>query len=127
MNSAETIISKLNEILYADHFDIKLFDSTLKSLKELCNPSIKFLDFKYYDEKLLRKLKKEKIRLIKTQDFENAAKLRDQEKECQSYIAIRTEYNIERSIFYYDQNYLFYFHLGNSRNDRYLKKYFKRN
>lgn len=122
MNPAETIVSKLNELLDADHFDVKLFDSSLNSLKELCNPSIKFLNFKYFDEKLLRKLKGEKIKLVKSQDFENAARLREQEKECQNYIAIRTEYNIERSTYYYDQNYLFYFYLGNARNDRSIKK-----
>lgn len=125
MDALESIVAKLNEILHADQFNRKHFVSTLKSLKDLYNPSIKLLDFKYYDEKLLRKLKKEKIRLVKIQDFENAAKLRDQEKECQSYIVIRTEYKIEKSSFYYDQKYLFYFHLGNAKNDRRIKRYFE--
>ena len=127
MTSAETIVSKLNEMLDADHFDQKLFDTILKSLKDLCNPSVKLLDFKYYNEKLLRKLKKEKIRLVSIQDFENAAKIRDKEKECRGYIEIRTEYKIEKSIFYFDQNYLLFFHIGNGRNDRKIKRYLKLN
>lgn len=123
MDKAETIVAKLNEMLDADYFDESHFEIALKSLRELCNISLKFLDFKYYDEKLLRKLKKEKIRLVKIQDFENAAKLRDQEKECMGYITIRTEFKIAKSYFYQDHNYLFYFYVGNLKNDRIIKKY----
>jgi hypothetical protein len=122
MDTAATIVANLNEMLDADHFDKSLFELTLKSFKDLCNPSIKFLDFKHYNEKLLKKLKKEKFRLVKIQDFENAAKLRDEEKECAGYITIRTVNKIEKSAFHFDQGYLYFLYMGNARNDRRIKK-----
>lgn len=121
METAENIVSKLNEMLEADHFETEAFNSLIKALRELCNPTLKFLDFEYYNEKLLKTLKKEKIRLISIQDFEGAALIREKEKECQGYISIREEYRIERSDFYYDQVYLFYFYLGNSKNDKLVR------
>ena len=55
---------------------------------------------------------------VKSQDFVAAAKFREMEKECLNYIKIKTEYNIEKSTFYYDKGYLFYFCLGTARNDK---------
>lgn len=44
---------------------------------------------------------------------------------CMNNIFLRTEYKIEKSTFYYDQNYLFYFFLGKSKNDKRVSKGFK--
>lgn len=113
-------------MLEYDNFDPEIFYSLMKSLKDLCNPLFMLLDFEYHNEKLLKKLKKEKIRLIKIQDFEAAVRLREKEEECMNYISIRTEYRIEKSAFYYDQNNLFYFYLGTAKFDKKSKEYFIR-
>jgi hypothetical protein len=126
MESAENIALKMNEMLEADSFSRKDFDILLNRLKEVHSIKVIILDFKYYSEKLLRKIKKEKIKFIKVQDFEKAAKLRDIEKECLGYISIRKEYKIEKSAFYLDQEYLFYLCLGTARNDQKVEAYFRR-
>lgn len=72
-----------------------------------------------------RLAKKKKIIYVKVQDFERAAQIRELEKECLNYIAIKTEYNINKSKFYYDQSYLFYFYLGTAKNDQIVREYLK--
>jgi hypothetical protein len=123
METAEILVLKLNEMLEADQFDLKEFSQCLNALKKLKNPALKFLDFKYYNEYRRRLAREEKIKCIKVQDFETAAKFRELEKECISYLYIRTEYQIERSTFNYDQEYLFYFYLGTAKNDRRVREY----
>jgi hypothetical protein len=124
MESKEDIVMKMNEMLEADKFKLNQFDFLIIQLKELFQITVKFLDFGYFNDKRLKLLKKEKIRLIKIQDFEAAAKIREMEKECSDYISVRTEYNIEKSSFYHDQENLLYFHLGTSKNDKKIKGYF---
>jgi hypothetical protein len=126
MESAESIVLKMNKMLESDSFNRKEFDILFDSLKKLHNKKFKLLDFKYYNESRLKRIKKEKLSCIKNQDFEAAAKLRDLEKECRSYISIRTEYKIEKSYFYLEQNYIYYFYLGTSRNDKKLQANFKK-
>ena len=60
---------------------------------------------------------------VKLQDFEAAAKFREMEKECMNYIEIKAEYNIEKSSFYYGNDYLFYFCLGTAKNDKSVRDY----
>lgn len=125
MIKPEEMIVKLNELLEADQISREEFDNILKLFKEQYNPQIKFRDFKYYNEYRRHVAKKEKIQYVKIQDFETAAKYRNLEKECLNYIEIKTEYNIEKSTFYYDQNYLFYFYLGTAKNDKTVREYIK--
>ena len=73
----------------------------------------------------MQKAKNENIKYVKLQDFETAAEFRQIEKECKSYIEIKTEYNIRKSMFYFKQNYLFYFYFGTDRNDKQIKLYFE--
>jgi hypothetical protein len=126
METAASIVLKMNEMLDVDKFNRKEFEFLFNRLKELCKTEVKFLDFKYYSEFRLKRLNKEKINCIKVQDFEGAAKLRKVEEECQNYVSIRTEYGIEKSTFYHDQEYLFYFHLGTAKNDKKVKAYFQK-
>jgi hypothetical protein len=123
MGTVEILVLKLNEMLDADQFDAEDFSLCFNALKELNNPALKIIDFKYYNEYRKRLAREEKIKCIKVQDFETAAKFRELEKECISYISIRTEYKIERSTFHYDQEYLFYFYLGTAKNDKKVSEY----
>ena len=123
MENPEEMVLKLNKLLEADQFNRNEFEILIKLLKEKYKTDIKFLDFEYYNEDRLRMVKEEKIENVKSQDFETAAKFRDLEKECLNYISIKTDYNIEKSTFYYDPDYLFYFCLGTAKNDKIVREY----
>jgi hypothetical protein len=125
MESAENIVLKLNEILEDDKFKRSEFDRLINQLKEEHKVKIIFLDFKYYNKYRLRLIRKEKIKNIKLQNFETAKENRDMEKDCLNYISIKTEYKIEKSTFYYEQNYLYYFYLGTAKNDKKVSEYLK--
>ncbi|MCE5345386.1 MAG: hypothetical protein LLG13_03725 [Bacteroidales bacterium] len=125
MKTPEELILKLNELLEADQFDQDKIECILKQLKEHYKLNIKFLDFKYYNEYRRRFARKEKMKYVRIQDFETAAKFRNLEKECLNYISIKNDYNIEKSMFYYDLNYLFYFYFGKAKNDGLVREYLK--
>ena len=122
MENPEEIGLKLNELLESE-FDRNEFDILIKLLKEQFKIDIKFLDFEYYNEERLESARINKMAKVKSQDFVAAAKFREMEKECLNYIKIKTEYNIEKSTFYYDKDYLFYFCLGTAKNDKIVKDY----
>ena len=122
MENPEEIVFKLNELLESE-FDRNEFDILIKLLKEQFKIDIKFLDFEYYNEERLESARINKMAKVKSQDFVAAAKFREMEKECLNYIKIKTEYNIEKSTFYYDKDYLFYFCLGTAKNDKIVKDY----
>jgi hypothetical protein len=123
MGKPEEIVLKLNEMLEADQFDFDEFKRTINQLIEAHNADIKLLDFEYYNEERLILIQKHKIERIKIQDFETAAKFRDFEEECRGYISLKTDYDFEKSEFYYDPDYLFYFYFGTAKNDKMVKEY----
>jgi len=123
MENPEEIVLKLNELLESDQFDRNEFDFLIKLLKEYVKTDVKFLDFEYYNEDRLKSARSNKMVKVKLQDFEAAAKFREIEKECMNYIEIKTEYNIEKSSFYYGNDYLFYFCLGTAKNDKNVRDY----
>mgnify|MGYP001791579638 CR=1 FL=1 len=112
-------------MLNSDQFNQNEFDSLITMFKEHYKPDIKFLDFKYYNDYRRRLAKKEKMRFVRDQKFDEAAKCRILEKECMKYIEIKTEYKIEKSMFYYDQDFLFYFYLGKAKNDKIVRAILK--
>jgi hypothetical protein len=122
MESVQDIVLKINEMLEIEKFSINEFEGLINQLKEEFQVKIIFLDFKYYNEDRLRLIRKEKIKNIRLQNFEAAAKNREMEKECLSYISIRTDYKIEKSSFLIDQSYLFYFYLGTTKNDEKVRE-----
>jgi hypothetical protein len=125
MESAENLVLELNKLLIADQFNRREFDRLVLVIKKQFNPDIKFLDFEYFNEQRGESARREKIRNIKLQKFDIAAEWRNLELECINYIDIKTEYKIDKSIFYYDQNYLFYFYFGTARNDKTAREYIK--
>jgi hypothetical protein len=112
METSENIILKLNEILEGDEFHLSEFNYLLNELLELENLRIVLFDFEYYNEDRLRVLQESKIECVRVQEFEEAAKYRKLEAECQEYIDIKEEYCINKSLFYIEKEYLFYFYFG---------------
>jgi hypothetical protein len=123
MGSSVDIIAKLNYMLEAEEFDGESFDYMFKHFKELFNPEVYILDFSFFNEDRLKVLWKEKISLIRNQEFEKAAIVREMEKECQTYIDTRIEDKIEKSAFVYDDGVLFYLCIGSNKQDKYILLY----
>ncbi len=118
MESAEEIVAKLNYMLDTEEFNNEQFKMLFKQLMQLCNPELNILDFSFYNKDRLKVLYKEKIRLIKNQEFEKAAIVREMEKECQSYIDTRIEDKIVKSAIVYDDGSLFYLCTGRAKQDK---------
>ena len=126
MEKPEELVQKLNELLESDHFDRTEFYFLIKLLKEQFKTDIKFFDFEYYNEERMESARSNKITREKLKDFEAACIFREEERECQKYIEIKTEYNIRKSAFYYEKDYLFYFCLGTAKNDKIVRDYLKK-
>jgi hypothetical protein len=126
MNKVQNLVLKLNEMLEDESFTSEACKISLSRFKEQFKAEFKFLDFKYYNNYRLRFAKLAKIKCVETQDFEAAAKFRDLENDCTSFISLKNEYGIEKSSFYYDRPFLFYFYLGTAKNDKAVRDYFKK-
>jgi hypothetical protein len=123
MEPSENLILKLNGMLEAESFDLGAFKVAFNKFKEEFRPKFKLLDFKYYNNYRRKFAKKAKIKCIEIQDFEGAAKFRELEKDCISFISLCSDYNISKSAFYYDPDYLFYFYFGTANNDKIIRKF----
>jgi len=126
MAVSENVIQELNNLLETDNFDIMQFDIIYRLIKEQETAKTKLIDFEYYNEERLEEAKNEKIICVQLQNFEKAASSRDLELECQKYVDLKKEFKIEKSRFHYEQNFLLYFYLGTSKNDKLVKEYLKK-
>jgi len=125
MENLKEIVQKLNELVKSDEFDWTEFDFLIRQIKEQLKTEVKFLDFEFYNEARMDTERSNKIAKEKIQDFNAAFEFREIERECQKYIKIKTQYNIENSTFYYEKDYLFYFCLGTGKNDKMVRDFLK--
>lgn len=123
MEKLDEMVQKLNELLESESFDRTEFDFLINRIKDELKMSVKFLDFEYYNEERLEFARSNKMSNVKLQDFETAAKFREMEKECMTYIELKREYNIEKSTFYFEKDKLFYFCIGTAKNDKIVRNY----
>jgi len=121
----EKDIAELNNFLEAEQFDIDAFGMFFQFLKQNHSFKINLIDFEYYNEQRLEEAKKEKISSVQHQNWEIAASNRDLELLCQKFIDIRNQFNIEKSFFLYEEDYLLYLFLGTARNDKWVREYLK--
>jgi hypothetical protein len=123
METTENLVLKLNELLEGDRIHRKKIGYLLGEFRKLENPKIVLIDFEYYSVERLCILKKRKIECINYQNFEEAARYRTLEKECQEYIELKEEYRISKSMFYFETEYLFYFYFGTAKIDKKVREY----
>jgi len=121
MEKLDEMVQKLNKLMESDQFDRTEFDFLINRIKDELKQPVKFLDFEYFNEERLEFARSNKMANVKLKDFERAAEFREMEKECLNYIQLKREFNIEKSIFYYEKDYLFYFCLGTAKNDKIVK------
>lgn len=116
--SIKYFLLKLNGYLETDQFDIEKYSRTLKRFEKRFEPKIGVIDFKYFDEKRLVKVRKQMLQQEKIHNFgymRNMAKL---ERICLNYTELRELFSFEKSTFLIEENYLLYCHSGNSKNER---------
>ncbi len=123
METTENLILKLNELLDGERFFRKRFVKLLNEFKELENPKIKIIDFEPYSWEKLGFLNAKKMEFITIQDFESAARYRTQEKECQAYLDIAEGHGINKSMFFFEKEYLFYFYFGTAKLDKKIREF----
>ena len=124
--SPNEITDELNLLLSSENPSRKRFMELTAELATVHRIMPLLIDLKYFSEKRLRQLKSMKLKKVKVQDFETAATYRDLEKECQSYLDMKSEYNITASSFVIDEDFITYIYLGSSRNEeKILRRYNK--
>jgi hypothetical protein len=115
--SINYFLRRLNGFLVADEMRIGKFGRTLTRFEKRFSFKIGLIDFKYYDEKRLMKVRKKMLKQEKIQNFGYMRNLAKLERTCLNYIELRKLFNFEKSVFLYEENYLLYCYCGNSRND----------
>ena len=119
------ICDELNLLLISEDPTRKRFLELTGELATVHRIMPLLIDLKHFSEKRLRRLKSMKLKKIKEQDFENAARYRDLEKECQSYLDMKSEYNITASTFVIDEDFITCIYLGNNRNEEKILRWYK--
>lgn len=114
-------IDELNEILWAEDFDIKILNDILHKIKREFQVSFEIIDFKIYNLDCLVKAIVDKKTAIGNKNFELAAQSRDLEKKCIKYLEIKNRFKIYTSEFQIDSDRILFFHTGTSPNDKAIK------
>jgi len=115
--SIKYFLKKLNSFLDTKEFEIGKFGQTLKRFEKRFDFKIGIIDFKYYGEQRLMKVRKKMLKQKRIQNFGYLRNLSKLERICLNYIELRTLFNFEKSVFLYEENYLLYGYCGTSRND----------
>jgi len=119
--SIKYFLNRLNGFLEADDMRIGQFGRTLARFEKRFDFKIGVIDFKYYDEQRLMKVRKKMLQQEKIQNFGYMRNLAKLERICLNYIELRKFFNFEKSVFLYEENYLLYCHCGNSKNEGQIK------
>jgi hypothetical protein len=125
MAITENEINELNNFLEMEDFDIERFEKFYRFINYNYTIKIELIDCEYYNERRLEEIIKEKIIGVELWNFEWAAYNRDLELGCQKYIALKSQFNIEKSVFHYKQN-LMYFYFGTAKNDKFVRSFLQK-
>lgn len=120
------IVDNLNNALNDNEFDSSKFRILLKMLIDREKSNVKIIDFEIYNKDSLARITEEKIKCVKSQDFELASTWRNKEKKISKVLDLQKEFDIKSSRFHFEKNLLFYFHVGTEKNDKEVKDMIKR-
>ena len=95
--SIKYFLHRLNGFLEVDEFRIGQFGRTLKRFEKRFTFKIGIIDFKYYDEHRLMKVRKKMLQQEKIQNFGYMRNLARLERICLNYIELRELFNIKKS------------------------------
>lgn len=115
--SIKYFLKKLNSFLDTKDFEIDKFGKTLTRFEKRFDTKIGVIDFKYYDEQRLMKVRKKMLKQERIQNFGYLRNLSRLERICLNYIELRKLFSFEKSMFLYEENYLLFCYCGTSKND----------
>lgn len=125
MTSIENIVSQLNQILTKTGFDKTGVITLINELKSSGINKMKIYDFEYFNDSLADSLRHDKVELVKGQDFEAAAAMRDSENECRNYLLLKEDLAVTSSVFICKDETLYYCYFGDAKNDGLIKELLK--
>jgi hypothetical protein len=115
--SMKYFLKKLNSFLDTKEFEIGKFGQTLKRFEKRFDFKIGIIDFKYYGEQRLMKVRKKMLKQERIQNYGYLRNLSKLERICLNHIELRKLFNFEKSTFLYEENYLLFCQCGTYRND----------
>jgi len=115
--SMKYFLKRLDGFLETDGLKIPAFDQTLQRLVKRFDPKIGIIDFKYFDERRLKKVRREIERQEQLQNFGYLNNLRNLEQICLNYIELQKLIKLEKSTFLFEENYLLFYYCGTSKNE----------
>lgn len=115
--SIKYFLNRLNGFLEADEMRIGQFGRTLTRFEKRFKFKIGVVDFKFYNEPRLMKVRKKMMMQELIQNYGYMRNLAKLERICLNYIELRKLFNFEKSLFLYEENYLLYCYCGTSKND----------
>lgn len=139
METMEDVVGILNHLLSAEVFDDQLLERSINRFTELCeqkpagsvaspesmnntiHPGIVLMDFEMHSEKKKEEIRLLKVEQIQQQNFEYAANMRDEEKECITYLKFKKHYGLEKSAFVIIEGFLIYAYFGTANNDQLIR------
>ena len=126
LKSMSETLDSLNGFLAEPINDLMEPLNLMHILKKEFHLQLKLVDFKRYNEELLAKTRTEKSQAVEALNFEGAANLRELERECHKYIALRDRLQLIGSIFSINKQQLVFFYFGLTKNDALLKELFEK-
>lgn len=139
METIEDMVLALNNLLETEQFDSGLLGDLITSLNEQFNAGLNskwqeesddsfnskiiFFDFEYYSETKLTWAQLNKVKAIKAVNFELAANMRELEKECLKFIALKNQCDFQGSTFVLLHHFIIYAYFGTARNDQQIRAF----
>ncbi|MGE5406689.1 MAG: hypothetical protein ACM3NR_03165 [Methanosarcina sp.] len=125
MEEFTDVLEKLNCSFNSESFETGKFNLMLAKFLQLTDVTVRMIDFVHFSPRRRAQMKRQKMKCVKIQLFEKAAEYRKLEKECTNYIEMKEICKIETSTFFYDGEFLWYFYLGNTLNDKKIRRLLK--
>lgn len=124
MNRVDEIISLMNGILKSVDFQP---DSLMRLVFELqcAHVDVRMIDLEFYNQERLDFASSERIAGVKAQNFEWAAKWRDEEDLIKRHLEVKQQLSVGESEFRMVCGSVYYFCVGNKANDAHIKRLLK--
>ncbi|MCK3684345.1 hypothetical protein [Maribellus sp. YY47] len=117
------IADRLNELHDAEPLDTNKLTEMALALNQILDLRIKIIDFEKYNKDTLATPTEEKLKNVKEQNFDNATNLKEEEKKCSYFDNFHKYFKLKHSFFYPEENRLFCFYLGTSKQEREIKEF----
>lgn len=124
MDTIEDILSGLNQSLEDEILNLEQFSGLIKALKthfQLRKGEL--INFEFYNEKRLKKARRDMLKALKLRDFNFAEGQHELEQICQSHLRLKMKLGIENSKFYFEDQTLTYWYFGTAKNDSIIREY----